>query len=94
MLPVFKQAGRSILLALGEDAFLRGEGPFKVNIEHSVQVFNDVGEFVGLRSVATISADAEPALGDLLQHPDGDFTLDATQQSNGVNLRFVLKPVT
>lgn len=92
MLDVFKQASKSILAILGQDAFLRGEpDPIKVNIEHGVQVIND-DQLVTVRSVATIPLEAEPKVGDRLVHPDGNFVIDAPHQNNGANKRFILRP--
>lgn len=75
---------------MGEDSFLRGEGPFKINIEHGVQVYGEDGEAILDRDVATISASLYPKVGDVLVHPDGTFKLDAKFQDNGFNPRFIL----
>lgn len=93
MLDAFTRASQSILRLLGQDAFLRGEGPYRINIEHGVQVVGDDNQFVGDRSVATIPDSLAPKTGDTLQHPDGTYRLDGIYQRNGVNTRFVLLKV-
>ncbi len=88
----FERASQSILAVLGKDAFLRGEPtPYKVNIEHGVDVVND-DQLISQRDVATIPLAAAPRIGDTLSHPDGEYVLDNLYQDNGVNKRYVLRP--
>lgn len=90
MLDVFKQMSAGVLALLGEDSFLRGTVPCKVNIEHGVQAGGIDGQMVFERSVATISNTVNPKVGDSLTHPDGAYTLDTLLTNNGQNSRFVL----
>lgn len=94
MLNAFKQASKSILAVMGEDAFLRGETtPCKVNIEHGVQTIGAEDQVIYTHDVATISLDNRPATGDMLVHPDGTYKLDAVYQRNGFTARFILLKV-
>lgn len=90
MLSVFKRMSEGVLAVMGEDSLLRGEGPYKINIEHGVQVYGDDSTVVVERSVATISADRNPKKGDVLVHPDGTYKLDAIFADNRGNPRFIL----
>lgn len=84
----FQRMGRSVLALLGEEAFLRGDTPCKVNIEHNVEVSE--GDLVYERSVATVGVEFNPAVGDDLRHPDGHYRLDRKLQTNGSNTRFIV----
>lgn len=86
----FQRMTKSVLALLGEDAFLRGTVPCKVNIERSVQVTDDNG-LVYERDVATIDLTHNPQVGDALQHPAGNFVLDRRFQDNGYSARFILR---
>lgn len=90
MLSVFKRMAAGVLAVMGEDSFLRGSIPCKVNIEHGVQTYGDDGQVIVERSVASIDRALAPKVGDLLLHPDGSFKLDAQFQDNGVLPRFIL----
>lgn len=88
----FKRMTKSVLTLLGEDAFLRGTVPCKVNIEHSVQVTGDDG-LVYERDIATIDNEHGAKVGDTLTHPDGNYVLDRRFQDNGYSTRFILRAV-
>lgn len=88
----FQRMTKSVLVLLGEDAFLRTTVPCRVNIEHSVQITDDDG-MVYERSVATIGNEHDPKVGDALSHPDGNFKLDRRFAANGYSTRFILLPV-
>lgn len=75
---------------MGEDSFLRGSVPCRVNIEHGVQVIGSDDNVMVERSVATVATSVNPKVDDELSHPDGNYRLDAIYQDNGVNKRFVL----
>lgn len=88
-LSAFQRMTNSVLALLGEDAFLRTTVPCKVNVERSVQVTLD--DAVYERDVATINNDLNPAVGDRLTHPFGEFVLDRRFQNNGYSSRFILR---
>lgn len=79
---------------MGEDSFLRGSEPCRVNIEHGVQVIGTEHDVVVERSVATIAGSALPKVGDTLTHPEGTFRLDALFSDNGALRRFILLKVS
>jgi len=86
--------GNSLLVALGQEAFLRDGEPCRVNIEHGVQVTGlDDNDMVVERSIATIDMSMNPKPGDRLVHPDGIYRLEAPFQKNGINKRFILLPL-
>lgn len=87
-LDIFQRMSQSVLTLLGQDAVLRGSEPCKVNVEKGVQV--SIDDMIYERDVATISNSLSPAVGDSLDHPFGEFTLDRKLQNNGYNTRFVL----
>lgn len=88
----FQRMTKSVLALLGEDAFLRGTVPCKVNIERSVQLTDENG-LVYERDVATIDNEHNPEAGNALQHPAGNFVLDRKFQDNGFSSRFILRKV-
>lgn len=88
----FQRMTKSVLALLGEDAFLRGTVPCKVNIEHSVQVTDDNG-LVYERDIATIENEHNPQVGDTLTHPEGNYVLDRRFQDNGYSTRFIVRAV-
>lgn len=101
MIPAFVRASKRVLGRLGEDALLRGAPCGKVNIEHGVQFEGFDGERAASRGdvtmqrdVATIHKDYNPRIGDVLQHPDGVFRLDALVEDDGQTRRFVVAPLT
>lgn len=75
---------------MGEDSFLRGSVPCRVNIEHGVQVIGSDDNVVVERSIATIPHAVSPKVDDMLAHPDGNYKLDVVYQDSGVNKRFIL----
>ena len=94
MLDVFKRMGRGVLLLLGENATLRYNVATKANIEHGVDTYGIDGsgnQVVYQHSIATISKDVNPKVGDRLVHPDGTFILDVLHEDNGVNQAFILR---
>lgn len=88
----FERMTKSVLTLLGQDAFLRTTVACKVNVEKGVQV--TVDEMVYERDVATIDNAHNPAIGDRLSHPFGEFVLDRKLQNNGYSTRFILRPYT
>jgi hypothetical protein len=90
MLSVFTRMKEGVLAVMGEDSFLRGTVPCRVNIEHGVQVVGIDENTVVERSVATIDGALNPKCGDTLVHPDGSYKLDAVFNNNGVAGRFIL----
>ena len=90
MLAVFQRMRQGVLAVMGEDSFLRGSVPCRVNIEHGVQVIGSDDNVVVERSIATIDGSLEPKVNDALSHPDGTYKLDAIYQDNGINPRFIL----
>ena len=79
---------------MGEDSFLRGSVPCRVNVEHGVQVIGTDDNMVMERSVATVGSEHVPKVGDLLAHPDGNYKLDTIFADNGSSKRFILLKVT
>lgn len=99
MIPAFVRATKRVLGRLGEDSLLRGEPAGKVNIEHGVQFEGYDGEratargdVVGQLDVATILNIYNPKIGDLLQHPDGNYRLDLLIEDNGQSRRYIVMP--
>lgn len=87
----FERMSKGVLAVLGQDSFLRGEPtPYRVNVEHGVQIIGEDDNVTVLRDVATIPEEANPRVGDRLVHPDGTYRLDAEQDKNGVNRSFIL----
>lgn len=93
MLEIHRMMSESVLSVMGQGAFLRGEGPVQINVEHGVQITGLEDNIVSERDVATISTDLSPRKGDILTHPDGNYELDKPLQDNGVNQRWILIPV-
>lgn len=91
---IFQRMSNTVLALMGEDCTLRGNVPCRANIEHGVQVTGEDGLMVLERSVATIGAEHEPKVGDVLTHPDGTYRLDVQMGNNGFNKRFMLVAVT
>ena len=90
MLGAFTRLTQGVLATLGQDAFLRGTVPCRVNIEHGVQVVGSDDNVVVERSIATIANDVQPREGDTLSHPEGTFKLDTLFQNNGYTSRYTL----
>lgn len=100
MLPAFRAMSDTILSLLGEDSFLRGSEPCKVNIKHGVRLTGEDTQYEQQLSakymsyvfdVATIAVQMNPKVNDTLQHPDGNYVLDTRLADNGHNRRFVLR---
>lgn len=94
MLAVFQRMTQGVLAIMGEDSFLRGTVPCRVNIEHGVQVIGQDTDVIVERSVATIAMQHTPKVGDTLTHPDGAYKLDAIYADNGSSRRFILIKTT
>jgi hypothetical protein len=91
MIRAFARMTKGVLAVLGEDSFLRGETiPYKVNVEHGVDVegFND--NVIVQRSIATIPVEANPKTGEMLAHPDGTYRLEVLHEDNGHSRSFIL----
>ena len=94
-LGVFARASRRILDKLGEDASLRGAPAGKVNLEHGVELNAGMlgtadDNYVLRYSIATISVEYAPRVGDTLVHPDGTFRLDRLVTDDGYLRRYVV----
>lgn len=81
----------SVLSRLGQDAFLQGT-PCRIAIEHGTEIGGYQGDVVMRKSVATLSNQMMPAAGMTVEHPDGDYKLDALIMNNGYNSRYTLVP--
>jgi len=91
MIGAFERMSKGVLAVLGEDSFLRGETtPYRVNVEHGVDVVGLNEDMVVQRAIATIPSAANPKVGDTLVHPDGTYRLDVLHENNGYNLAFIL----
>lgn len=88
----FQRMTKGVLTLLGQDAFLRSTVPCKVNVEKSVQV--SIDDLIYERDVATIENTLNPAIGDTLSHPFGEYVLDRKLQNNGYSTRFILRQTT
>lgn len=91
MIGAFERMTKGVLAVLGQDSFLRGETiPYKVNVEHGVDVtgFND--DAIVKRAIATIPVAADPRTGDTLVHPDGTYRLDVLHEDNGYSRSYIL----
>ncbi|MEN9317357.1 MAG: hypothetical protein RIS35_3750 [Pseudomonadota bacterium] len=102
MLDIFRRATESALAALGEGALLRGSVPCVVNVEDGLQLtgldtnFEAVREsrnLSSIRSVATISSEYNPKIGDALTVGDRIYRLDMLLEDAGAFRRFVLLKV-
>lgn len=80
----------TLLAAFGEESVLRGSEPCRVNIEHGVQVTGPDGFTVLEKSIATVSCEMNPKVGDTFTHPEGKFKLDVETSNNGANRRFIV----
>lgn len=81
----------------GEPASLRGAPAGHVHVARDVNVFAGLGDVaddnpVVRFSIATISNEFAPKVGDLLEHPDGDWRLDRLYSDNGYTTAFVVVP--
>lgn len=109
MSSVFGRMTESVLSLLGEDAFLRGAVPCKVNIEHGVQLVGmdaeraaSRGDLVVNLDVATIAKRHEPKGGDSVSFPIGgtgphagrNFRLETMIEDNGFSRRYTVLEVT
>lgn len=91
MIGAFARMSKGVLAVLGEDSFLRGEPtPYKINVEHGVDVVGLNDDIVVNRDVATIPSEANPKVGDTLVHPDGNYRLDVLHEDNGYTRSFIL----
>jgi hypothetical protein len=102
MLDLFRQATTSALALLGEGAFLRGDVACQVNVEDGVEFAGLDTEFeatresrnaVLVRSVATISSEVNPKVGDALMVGTRSYKLDVLVEDAGPFRRFVLLKV-
>ena len=90
--------GRAMLRGLakfGEPSTLAGSDCGRVAIERNVTVFAGIGDTaednpVVRYTVATISSEFSPRVGQTLVHPDGTFTLDRLVDDNGAVRRFIV----
>ena len=102
MLDLFRQATTSALAILGEGAVLRGTVQCKVAVEDGVQLAGLDTEFetardtrnaVMVRSVATISSEHNPKVGDSLVISSTNYKLDVLLEDAGPFRRFILLKV-
>lgn len=92
------RAMRAGLSKEGEPSLLRGVSCGNVAIQRQVEV--EVGSadraydnYVGRFDVVLIDVQYAPKVGDLLEHPDGNFTLDRLVRDNGVTAQFIVVKV-
>lgn len=88
---IFNRAAQGVLAGLGEDSFLRGTVPCKVNIEHGVQMTGYEDGLIVEKSVATIDKTLAPKRGDTLTHPDGNYVIDGVMTLSGFTGRYILR---
>jgi hypothetical protein len=91
----FERLSRSVLLRLGQDAFLvqgTTSTATRVNVERGVELTGEYGDAVVTRDVATIDAKLNPRVGDTIQHPMGNYVLDGLLRNTGFTMRFTLIP--
>lgn len=83
------RASARVRARLGQACTLNGADCGAVHLEHGVQVvLEDVAR---LRTVATIGAEHNPAVGKTLVHPtEGTMVLDALAGDNGASRRYVV----
>jgi 3-deoxy-D-arabino-heptulosonate 7-phosphate (DAHP) synthase len=102
VLDLFRQATTSALALLGEGAFLRGTVACRVNVEDGVQFAGLDTEFeatresrnaVMTRTLATISTEYSPKVGDTLAIGARNYILDVMVEDAGPFRRFVLLKV-
>jgi len=102
MLDLFRQATQDALSILGEGAVLRGTVQCRAAVEDGVQLAGLDTEFeaardsrnaVMVRSVATISSEYSPKVGDTLTVGTVNYKLDVLMDDAGPFRRFVLLKV-
>lgn len=103
MLPPFARMTDRLLAHMGEESILRSEvvTPVrKIHIKHDVQFSGyghgtvaSNGDLVVSKSVATILNSYNPAVGNSLVHPSGEYELDVLIGNNGYSSQFVLRKV-
>lgn len=86
----FSRLAQSVLRHLGEDAFLRGAGPYKVVIEHGVRVHEDASEAAYVRSIATILSSLNPSKGDSLVVGSKSYKLEMKYEDDGETESWIL----
>jgi hypothetical protein len=89
----FERLSRSVLLHLGQDAFLvqgTTSTATRVNVERGVELTGEYGDAVVVRDVATIDAKLNPKVGDVIQHPMGNYVLDGVMRNSGYTIRFTV----
>jgi hypothetical protein len=90
--PYAVRAGASTLAVLGKPSTLNGVACGRVHIEHGARVYVD--DVLVERDIATISKQYDARADDTLVHSvDGTYVLDRKIADNGVNVRFILRPV-
>ncbi|MDP2262676.1 MAG: hypothetical protein Q8K24_05905 [Hydrogenophaga sp.] len=97
----FSRLNRRVLAVFGEDALLRGEvvdPPRRIAVKHGLQLTGYGseeamyrGDLVVEKDVAYVPSEYNPAAGDRLQHPDGDYDLDVRIKDNGHMQTWVLR---
>lgn len=95
MAGAFERLAESVLNRLGQDALLISgvtSTPCKANIENGVQVAGAYDDAVYNRDVATLKKSLGAKVGDILQHPHGNYKLDGLLLDNGYTVRFTLQP--
>ena len=88
-----RMTARILKHASASDVLLRGEvtdPPRDIAIEHGVELTDDHGQLVEVRSVATISSVDSPRSGDALEAGGKTYLLDAQLQADGFSERWSL----
>jgi hypothetical protein len=95
MLRAHERLAKSVLRQFGQDAFLiRADNnqsiPLRASVRFGVET-QDAGGGVFERDVGAVLKTDGAKVGDVLEHPDGRFKLDAKLQDNGYTARFTLQ---
>lgn len=91
------RARKSALRIAGKSALLRGADAGYVHIGKNVVLDRGLmgiaDDSTMIRyTVATIMCEHAPAVGDLLEHPDGNFMLDRLADDDGISARYIVVP--
>ena len=91
------RASTRVLRLYGKDALLRGAPAGKVallrDVDEAPGRLDDANDnHVATITVAVVSSEASPRVGDLLEHPDGNFRLDRKLEDTGYLRHFVAVP--
>lgn len=85
-------AAARLLARLGREAVVRGAEQTLAYLAHGVAVLGDYGEVAERRSVATLPADLEIRVGDVLTVEASAWVVDAILDSDGYTVSCVVRP--